>query len=225
MAIKLGQPPLQIDAQLLERVRNVEVPTFGHFLESGFFDYRMRRIAGSGQFAGRAVTVSAPPGDSTLVHYACALLEEGDVLIISTAGDFKHAVMGGFAISALQYARASAVVIDGVCTDIAALQASGIAVYALGTTALTTKMLGLDAGGVNVAVDCAGVRVIPGQLVAGDENGIVCADPAEFAKWIDRAEQSDFDEPEQIRRVLEGEPLHHVSPSKKLLEHLGMDIE
>lgn len=224
MTIELGSNPPRVDASLLARLKQVEAPTFGHFLESGFFHHSMRRLAGDTPIAGRAVTVSAPSGDSTLVHYAISLLEEGDVLVISTHGNDTHAVMGGFAIAGLQAAGASAVVIDGVCTDLSELQGSGIAVYALGTTALTTKMLGIDAGGINVPIECAGVQVLPGHLIVGNENGVFAADSESLTHCLTRAEQSDRDEPGKIRRILAGEPLHDLSPSGELLKKLGLEI-
>src|SRR5690606_24619008 len=133
-----------LDPEALSRIRNVDVATFGHFLEDGFIDPEIRQLTGSAKIIGRAVTVKIAPGDSTLAHYAVSLLEEGDVLVVDTSGDRNHAAMGGFVISALVAAKASAAVIDGVCTDLDALRKSGVAVYARGTSVLTNKLLGAD---------------------------------------------------------------------------------
>lgn len=50
---------------------------------------------------------------------------------------------------------------DGVCTDIDALSAIGLPVYAYGLSLLTTKLHGIADGGLNVPVTCAGMPVHP----------------------------------------------------------------
>ncbi len=88
-----GGPP--VPAHLLDAVRGIELPTLGHFLEVGFADPAIRRVAGADRLLGRAVTVRVVAPDSALVHRATEMLEPGDVLVIDTGGDRAHAPVGG----------------------------------------------------------------------------------------------------------------------------------
>jgi regulator of RNase E activity RraA len=96
-------------------------------------------------------------------------------------------------------------------------------VYSRGTSILTTKMLGLPTGGINVPIVIGGVPVLPGYVVAGDANGLLIADPADVMAAIPDARTSDAAEPEKLRRVRAGEPLTTVSVAGERLLHVLPD--
>ncbi len=79
--------------------------------------------------------------------------------------------------------------------------------FARGSSALTTKLHALDAGGINVPVVIGGVAVLPGYLVIGDADGLLLAEPSEVEAVIERARRSDEAEPAKLERLRSGEPL------------------
>lgn len=196
---------------LLDALGEVDFATLGHFLEVGFPDPGIRRVAGQNRLIGRAVTVRVTGPDSALVHRATELLSPGDVLLVDTGGDRRHAPVGGVVGTAVATAGAVGIVIDGPATDTEALEALGLVVYSRGTSILTTKMLALPTGGINVPIVIGGVPVLAGYVVAGDANGLLVADPADVLAAIPDARKSDAAEPDKLRRVREGEPLTSVS--------------
>jgi 4-hydroxy-4-methyl-2-oxoglutarate aldolase len=209
---------------LLGALGEVEFPTLGHFLEVGFTDPGIRRVVGSERLIGRAVTVRVTAPDSALVHRATELLAPGDVLLVDTGGDRVHASVGGVVGTAVATAGATGIVIDGPCTDTEALATLGIAVYARGTSILTTKILGLDAGGINVPIVIGGVAVLPGYVVAGDADGLLVADPADVVAALPAARRSDAAEPDKLRRLRDGEPLSSISVAGERLRQV-LDAE
>ena len=223
MPIVLNPNAPELPAGLAGAATAVDVPTLGHFLEDGFCDPAIVRQAGAGRLVGRAVTVRITATDSTLVHKATALLRSGDVLVVDTGGDRRHAPVGGVVGNAVAASGAAGIVIDGVCTDRAMLMETGLSVYARGTSVLTTKLHGLDAGGINVPVSCGGVAVQPGDLVLGDDNGVLIANPAQVAAVLDRARASDEAEPALLRRIASGDKLPALSGADKLLAQLGLE--
>lgn len=224
MTISINPTAPALPTDLAETAGSVEVPTLGHFLEEGFCDTEITRQAGRGRLVGRAVTVRITATDSTLVHKATALLQPGDVLVIDTGGDRIHAPVGGVVANAIAAAGGVGVVIDGVCTDKAMLEKTGLVVYARGTSVLTTKLLGLDAGGINVPVACGGVPVRPGDLVLGDDNGVLIADPAHVAAVLGKARESDNSEPALLEKIHSGQKLSELSAADALLSKLGHTI-
>lgn len=223
MPIVLNPTAPELPAGLAGAATAVDVPTLGHFLEDGFCDPAIVRQAGAGRLVGRAVTVRITATDSTLVHKATALLRPGDVLVVDTGGDRRHAPVGGVVGHAVAASGAAGIVIDGVCTDRAMLTETGLSVYARGTSVLTTKLHGLDAGGINVPVSCGGVAVQPGDLVLGDDNGVLIANPAQVGAVLDRARASDEAEPALLRRIASGDKLPALSGADKLLAQLGLE--
>jgi len=99
------------------------------------------------------------------------------------------------------------VVVDGVITDIDEIDAEHLTVHARGRSILTTKLLGVDAGGMNVPVVCGGVTVRPGDLVVADRNGVLVLDPQVAEAIIDTALEDDAEEPALVAAVRAGERL------------------
>jgi len=210
-----GGPPAP--AHLLDAVRGVELPTLGHFLEVGFADPAIRRVAGDERLLGRAVTVRVVAPDSALVHRATEMLEPGDVLVIDIGGDRVHAPVGGVVGAAVAARGAAGIVIDGPATDLAALAELPLTVFARGSSALTTKLHALDAGGINVPVVIGGVAVLPGYVVIGDADGLLLAEPSEVEAVVERARRSDDAEPARLERLRSGELLTQVSAAGERL--------
>jgi len=196
---------------LLDTLGAVDVPTLGHFLEVGFTDPGIRRVAGVRRMVGRAVTVRVTAPDSALVHRATEMLGPGDVLLVDTGGDRAHAAVGSVVATAVAAVGAAGIVVDGPATDTEALGALGIAIYSRGTSVLTTKLIGLASGGINVPIVIGGVAVLPGYVVAGDADGLLVAHPDDILAALPDAQRSDAAEPDKLRRVTAGEPLTSVS--------------
>jgi regulator of RNase E activity RraA len=202
-------PPLP--SELRDALAEIDFATLGHFLETGFVDPGITRVSGEGRLIGRAVTVRITAPDSALVHRATEMLEAGDVLLVDIGGDRHHAAVGGVVATACAVAGAAGIVLDGPSTDSDALRAIGIAVYSRGTTILTTKIIGLASGGINVPIVIGGVPVLPGYVVAGDGDGLLVADPRDIEAVLPDARRSDAAEPDKLRRIREGAPLSSVS--------------
>lgn len=224
MPITINHDAPTLPTALVQDASGVDVPTLGHFLEEGFCSPALSRQAGKGRLVGRAVTVRITATDSTLVHKVTGLLQPGDVLIVDTGGDQIHAPVGGVVANAVAAAGAVGVIVDGVCTDLSMLEESGLVVYARGSSVLTTKLIGVDAGGINIPISCGGVPVRPGALVLGDDNGVLIADPEQVADALEHARASDASEPGLLEKIRAGEKLAALSAADSLLAKLGHEV-
>jgi regulator of RNase E activity RraA len=213
----------RLGAELRQKLSKVSYPTLGHFHERGFMDAEIRSFLPGSKILGRAVTVQIPGIDSALMHRAVALLEPGDVLVVATGGDRRHAPVGEVVAYAAKAAGAAAILIDGVMTDVNEVARIGIPVFARGTSLLTTKLLGLDHGGVNVPVTIGDAPVRPGDVILGDDNGVLCIPSSDAEVLIDMALESDANEYRLLRRLDEGVPLPDVTVANRVLaEALGL---
>jgi regulator of RNase E activity RraA len=204
MPIIINPAPAQPDPNLIAKLERVSFPTLGHYLEEGFVDPALSRQAGSERVVGRAVTVRTTATDSTMLHHAVGYLEPGDVLVVDTGGDRRHAPVGLVVAAAAAARGARGIVVDGVVTDIDEISDLEIPVYAYGRSMLTTKLHGIDSGGHNVDVVVGGILIRPGDVVLADANGVFAAAPDVLEHVIGVALQDDLEEPELIEAVRAG---------------------
>jgi 4-hydroxy-4-methyl-2-oxoglutarate aldolase len=221
MPLDLRELPAPLDTALAERLRTVDFPTLGHYLEEGFCDPALQRWAGEGKLVGRAVTVRTTATDSTVLHHAAGLVGPGDVLVVDTGGDRRHAPLGEVLVNALASRGAAGAVVDGLCTDIDALRKLGLPVYAYGRTPLTTKLHGLADGALCAPVVCGGVPVHAGDLVLGDANGLIIAPAGRLAAVLDEAIEDDAEEPALVAELWEGKPLGSLTGATETLRRLS----
>ncbi|SDH08258.1 Regulator of RNase E activity RraA [Leifsonia sp. 98AMF] len=204
MPVTIGPTPSALPQELLEKLARVSFPTLGHYLEEGFADPGIVRLAGTTRVIGRAVTVRTTATDSTMLHHAAGLVEAGDVIVVDTGGDVRHAPLGEVVASALSFRGAAGAIVDGAATDIDEIAGLGLPVYGRGLSMLTTKLHDIDAGGLNIPVVCGGVVVRPGDVVLADANGVLFAPAAVLEQLIDTALEDDAEEPDLVQALRDG---------------------
>lgn len=195
---------------ILEDLTDVSYPTIGHFLEEGFVSPAVQSLLDNVKIAGPAVTVRIADHDAIAMNRALLALKPGDVLVVDMLGDHRHAPVGAVTAAAALAQGAAAVVVDGVATDVLELRQTGLPVFARGTSCLTTKRLHGNGSAVNVPVRCGGVEVNPGDLVLGDDNGLIVLSPDAARDVLAKALQSDAAEPDILARITSGEPLEAI---------------
>jgi 4-hydroxy-4-methyl-2-oxoglutarate aldolase len=136
------------------------------------------------RMAGRAVTAKAND-DLMSVIGALEIAGPGDVLVVA-AGVNDEAVSGElFGTEAFRRGLAG-VVIDGMSRDTAALRRLGLPFYSRG---ITPKAPGaVKVPEIQIPVIIGGVEVQPGDLLVGDDDGIIVGSAADFTAIVDAAE-------------------------------------
>ena len=195
---------------LLRELTDVSYPTIGHFLEEGFVSPAIQSLLANVKIAGPAVTVRIADHDAIAMNRALLALTPRDVLVVDMLGDQQHAPVGAVTAAAALAQGAAAVVVDGVATDVLELRQTGLPVFARGTSCLTTKRLHGSGSAVNVPVQCGGVTVNPGDLVLGDDNGLIALAPDAARDVLGKALASDAAEPNILARIASGEPLESI---------------
>lgn len=95
-----------------------------------------------------------------------------DVVVLGCGGSQRIAPWGDLLTTASRARGAAGCVTDGYVRDIRAIRRAGFPVYHGGIAPLDSKGRGKVAE-IDVPVVCAGVEVLPGDLVVGDADGIV----------------------------------------------------
>ena len=136
------------------------------------------------RFAGPAFTVMAHD-DHLPVLSALAEAQAGDVLVIATDGG-KLAVFGELFATEAKRRGLAGIVTDGYCRDVAGLRALGLPAYARGT--LPRSGTTVSRARLNVPVTFAGMGVHPGDIVFGDDDGLVIAPPERIGAALETGE-------------------------------------
>jgi 4-hydroxy-4-methyl-2-oxoglutarate aldolase len=162
----------------------------------------MKPVWSGAFFCGPAVTRLG--ADWRIGSMAADLAEPGDVIVLAAGGLEERACFGDMTATCWKSKGIEGVVIDGAARDVARLRSLAFPVFARGITPRNFHYpAGLDHGAVNVPVVCAGVLVEPGDLVLGDDDGVVVV-PRRIAAQIVAA-ASAYLEGENAGRALFGE--------------------
>ena len=217
-----------VSKQTLDTLRGVATPTLTGELDKSYRNSYMIGVeplaVGPGQrMVGRARTlrfipyredlVAAQYGSLTSSPHRAALEDvgPGEVLVIDAGGSREAAVLGDMFTRRVMERGGTGVVIDGVVRDLSAIRDVGLPVFARGVhgAGITRALMSV---GRDEPVRCGGVPVIPGDVVVGDEDGVVVMSPGVAAEIAEAAFEHQEEEIWIRERLEAGESLHDVYP-------------
>ena len=137
-------------------------------------------------FVGSAVTCLCGPGDNLALVTCLAFLRTGDVIVAATDAFSGLAVVGRRVAGMAKNRGAAAIVTDGLARDLAGIRASGVPVFCRGITPNSANASG--PGTVGEPVVIGGVGVSSGDIVVGDEDGVIVVPFSRAAEVLVRLE-------------------------------------
>ncbi len=131
----------------------------------------IKPLAKGVRLLGPAVTVRCHPRDNLMLHKALQIAQAGDVLVASTDGYPEAGYWGGLMATSAMARKLGGLAIDGCVRDSEEMIRMGFPVFCRGTCMRgTTKGV---LGSVNLPILFGEVTVNPGDLVLGDDDGMV----------------------------------------------------
>jgi regulator of RNase E activity RraA len=184
--------------------RFINVPT-GNVCDAmdrfGALDYRIQALDRASRMCGPALTVRTRPGDNLAVYQALEVAEPGDVLVIATYDYTTTSTIGDLVVNVAQRRGLAGIVCDGLCRDASGIRATGLPVFVRGTSPSSPCKDG--PGEVNAPVSCGGVTVRPGDLVIGDEDGVVVVPQRDLEAVAERL-KAVFEKEAKMLAAIEG---------------------
>jgi len=159
------------------------------------------------RMAGPAFTVLAED-DHLPVMSALAEAAPGDVLVIATNGG-SRAVYGELFATEARRRGLAGIVADGFCRDLQGLRRIGLPAFARGATPRSGTTVSRAAPGATIA--CGGVEVSPGDIVFGDDDGLLIASAERIAAALETAELIGRAERAILAAEARGEALHALT--------------
>jgi RraA family protein len=162
----------------------------------------LRPFHRGGKLVGTALTVRVRSGDNLAIHQALNMTRSGDVLVIDGGGDTSRALVGEIMKAIAESKGSAGFVIDGAIRDAGAFASSDFPCYA--RAAIHRGPYKNGPGEINVPVSIGGWIVNPGDVVVGDEDGIVTFPPDIAPALIEAVRAQEAREAEVMRMLQEG---------------------
>jgi len=170
---------------LIERLAGIDVSALSDADKTlPVVDPAVRAMMADVRMAGPAFTVVAED-DHLPVMSALGEASPGDVLVIATNGG-SRAVFGELVATEASRRGLVGIVADGLCRDLRGLRRIGLPVFARGTTPRSGTAVSRAALGATIV--CGGVEVMPGDIVFGDDDGLLIASADRIAAALETAE-------------------------------------
>ena len=223
----LDMTPVEVSDEILERFKHVPVATVWMAVNSILgvplsFMEGVRSFTPNKRLAARARTLRfLPPridkekdvkrGENSPEYLAMERCGPGDVLVADIMSKKYAAVAGDVKLLQLKMNNADGLVTDGAIRDMGVLEEEDydLIVYAQGRTPYGGRPWA-EPSEENIDIQCAGVLVKPGDVLVGDDDGVVVV-PSWWAKTcIDWVETHEEVEAEIKNKIL----VENVKPGK-----------
>ena len=163
---------------------------------------QLRPMYKGATLAGPAFTVKTAPGDNLLVHKALDIAQPGDVIVVDAGGFADHAIIGELMAARAKQRGIAGLVIWGAIRDSAELGAGSYPVFASAVTHRGPYKNG--PGEINVPVSIGGMVVQPGDIIVGDQDGLLAFAAAEAPDLIEKALAQKKKEDQAMADIREG---------------------
>lgn len=213
------------DRTLVERFSGIPSSNIGDIMNRLYCMRHEISPFNSNPLLGTAFTVKAPAGDNLVLHRALDLAKPGDIVVVDGEGCENRSLIGEMMFTYAEKRGIKGFVIDGAIRDVDAARRSSMAIYARAVTPQGPYKFG--PGEINVPVSCGGQVVFPGDILVGDEDGIVVIRPEIAAELAEEAVVKHEKEQKELeRRAAEisnerMEQRHH-DKFDRVLEELGV---
>ena len=177
----------QVDPTILAALRDIPVSALSDNMRrnigtTGLHPYHR---PGRQTMAGTAVTARSRGGDNLTILRALEFCRPGDVLVVDAGGDVNNAIVGGILSFYAAHIGLQGVVVDGAIRDVAEIRERDFPVYARGVTHRGPYRDG--PGEINVSISVGGMVVNPGEVVVGDQDGLLAIPLLGIEQLIERA--------------------------------------
>lgn len=176
---------VRTDRAMIEGFRDIPVANIGDCMNRmAAVSCDIRPMNGA-KLLGQAFTVKVPAGDNLMFHKAMDMAGEGDVIVIDAEGATDRAIFGELMINYCISRKLGGVVVDGCIRDFDTLKTLDFPVYAKGITPNGPYKNG--PGEINTVISFGGQIVRPGDIVVGDEDGLLIIRPEEAEELLKKA--------------------------------------
>jgi RraA family protein len=169
LGFRVNAAPSLTPTSIIKALEHVVVPHLSDNLARSVGITGLTRYNKTGKLIGTAFTVKCRPGDNLMIYKALTMLQPGHVLVIDGGGEPHNALVGELIKLHAQKHGCVGFVIDGAIRDVASFE--DFPCYARSVIHRGPYKDG--PGELNVPVSVGGQVINPGDIIVGDEDGVV----------------------------------------------------
>ena len=191
-----------LEPKIVDTLRGIPVALLSDALHRSTGSIGIRPYHRPAPMVGRALTVRTRGGDNFGVLRAFDQCRAGDVLVVDAGGHEQNAIVGGIMTFYMASIGMAGFVVDGAIRDVAEIAARSFPVYARAVNHRGPYKDG--PGEINVPVSIGGMVVNPGDIVVGDQDGLLAFAPADAGIVIEKALAQQRNEEQTMQAIREG---------------------
>ena len=186
----------------------------------GAVNSAVKPIARGGRICGPAFTVQCHPLDNLMLHKALERAQPGDILVASVGGHPEGGYFGGLMATSAVARDLGGLAIDGCIRDSEEIVRMGFPVFCRGVCirGTTKAVLGL----INHPTLFGGVPVRPGDLILGDDDGMVVVAREQCAAVLEKSLKRLEAEKQKAEVLRSGVSSVQFNKLDKVFETLGL---
>ena len=203
---RVFQNPDRVNEETIMELAQYPVPNIADMmnrfgcLDSGL---NLMNSASNIKFYGNAITVKTRATDNLMVHKALDMAEKGDVIVVDARGEMGTAIIGEIMCKIAIKKGIKGFIIDGLIRDKEFIEElDDFFVYARGYSPHGPYKDG--PGEVNGTISCGGTIVNSGDVVIGDDNGVVIVRPEDIDDLINKTKEKNKQEEKTFKEIEEG---------------------
>jgi len=207
--------------ELIDQFRGIGTATVHEASgRKGFVDCAIKPISRGVRLCGPAFTVQCHPGDNLMLHKAIERAKPGDILVASVGGYYEAGYWGGLMATSAVAKKIGGLAIDGSVRDSAEIIKMEFPIFCRGFCIRGTAktVLGL----INHTILFGGVLVNPGDLILGDDDGIVVVERMECEEVLEKSIKRVEAEKVKSEKLKAGVSSVELNQLEKVFKFLGM---
>jgi len=207
--------------ELIDQFRGIGTATVHEASgRKGFVDCAIKPISRGVRLCGPAFTVQCHPGDNLMLHKAIERAKPGDILVASVGGYYEAGYWGGLMATSAVAKKIGGLAIDGSVRDSAEIIKMEFPIFCRGFCIRGTAktVLGL----INHTILFGGVLVNPGDLILGDDDGIVVVERMECEEVLEKSIKRVEVEKVKSEKLKAGVSSVELNQLEKVFKFLGM---
>jgi len=207
----------RLGVSAIETAKKIPSATLHEAYEKkGAVDRTIRPLFANTVVCGSALTVSIPVGDNLGIHVAITLAKPGDILVVTTNGTPDFGYWGEIMTVAATEKGIVGLVIDGCVRDSSPIHKLQFPIFAKGLCIRGTKKKSFDS--INHPIVFGNVLISPGDLVLGDDDGLVVISQTEVSDILEKAVRREQNEEHIIQNLKKGKTTLELFGMTKILE-------
>ncbi len=186
----------------------------------GAVDFSIKPITRGVRICGPAFTGQCHPLDNLMLHKALERAQPGDVIVATVGGYYEGGYFGGLMATSAVAGNLGGLAIDGCIRDSEEIIRMGFPIFCRGFSirGTTKQVLGL----INHPILFGGVLVYPGDLIVGDDDGMVVVGREDCKSVLEKSVQRVETEKKKSAQLKAGTSSVELNKLNKVFEWLGL---